>query len=303
MGSPLEGSGRGVYPVGSSSGQLGRGVYPVRPCNNPVPMDEILTRLARHGLWIVFGNVFLEQIGAPIPALPTLIVAGALAADGRIGLVPLLAAAMSASILADTIWYLIGRWQGHRVLRLVCKVSLSPDSCVRRTEDLFERRGMLSLVFAKFIPGYNTVAPPLAGAMGTSLPTFLLWGGLGGLLWIVFALTLGWVFHGAVDRALAWLSTLGLWAAIVVGAALALLIGFKAWERRRLRRLLALARITVDELRDRIDSGEAPVIVDVRTRRAHGAGHIPGALRMALEEMDEKLSDLPRDREVVLYCT
>lgn len=266
-------------------------------------MDPFLAKVARHGLWIVFGNVFLEQIGAPIPALPTLIVAGALAADGRIGLVPLLAAALSASILADTVWYLIGRWQGRRVLRLVCRISLSPDSCVRRTEDLFERRGMLSLVFAKFIPGYNTVAPPLAGAMGTTLPAFLLWGGLGGLLWIAFALTLGWVFHGAVDRALAWLQRLGLWAAIVLGAALALLIAFKAWERRRLRRLLDLARISVHELREKIDRGEAPVIVDVRTQRAQRAGHIPGALRMALEELDEKLSELPRDREVVLYCT
>ena len=266
-------------------------------------MNEILTQFARHGLWIVFGNVFLEQIGVPIPALPTLIVAGALAADGTIGLLPLLGAAMAGSILADTAWFLIGRWQGHRVLRLVCRISLSPDSCVRRTEDLFERRGMLSLVFAKFIPGYNTVAPPLAGAMGTSLPAFLLWGGLGGLLWIVLAVTLGWVFHGAVDRALAWLQTLGLWAAAVVGAVLALVIAFKAWERRRLRRMLDLARISVHELRDRIDRGEAPLIVDIRTRKAHLAGHIPGALRMALEELDEKLTHLPRDREVILYCT
>lgn len=266
-------------------------------------MDEILARLARHGLWIVFGNVFLEQVGAPIPALPTLIVSGALAADGRIGLLPLLGAAMAGSILADTVWFLIGRWQGHRVLRLVCRISLSPDSCVRRTEDLFERRGMLSLLFAKFIPGYNTVAPPLAGAMGTSLPAFIFWDGLGGLLWIGLAVTLGWVFHGAVDRALAWLQTMGIWAAVVVGAVLALVIAVKAWERRRLRRILDLARISVDELRDLMDRGEAPVIVDVRTRKAHLSGHIPGALRMALEELDDKLDHLPRDREVVLYCT
>ena len=266
-------------------------------------MNEILARLARHGLWIVFGNVFLEQVGAPIPALPTLIVSGALAADGRIGLLPLLAAAMAGSILADTIWFLIGRWQGRRVLRLVCRISLSPDSCVRRTEDLFERRGMLSLLFAKFIPGYNTVAPPLAGAMGTSLPAFIFWDGLGGLLWIGLAVTLGWVFHGAVDRALAWLEKMGLWAAVVVAVVLALVIAYKLWERRRLRRTLDLARITVHELRDLMDRDEAPVIVDVRTERAHQGGHIPGALRMALEELDDKLTHLTRDREIVLYCT
>jgi hypothetical protein len=189
------------------------------------------------------------------------------------------------------------------VLRLVCKISLSPDSCVRRTEDLFERHGMLSLLFAKFVPGYNTVAPPLAGAMGTSLAAFVFWDGLGGLLWIGLAVTLGWVFHGAVDRALAWLQTLGIWAAVVVAALLALVIAYKAWERRRLRRALDLARISVHELRNLMDRGESPVIVDVRTRQSHLSGHIPGALRMALEELDERLSNLPRNREIVLYCT
>jgi membrane protein DedA with SNARE-associated domain len=266
-------------------------------------MNEILARLARHGLWIVFGNVFLEQVGAPLPALPTLIVSGALAANGRLPLLPLLGAALAGSILADTVWFLIGRWQGHRVLRLVCRISLSPDSCVRRTEDLFERRGMLSLLFAKFVPGYNTVAPPLAGAMGTSLAAFVFWDGLGGLLWIGLAVALGWAFHGAVDRALVWLQTLGLWAALVVGIVLALVIAYKVWERRRLRRVLDQARITVHELRELMDRGAAPVIVDVRTERAHQGGHIPGALRIALEELDDRLHHLPRDREVVLYCT
>lgn len=266
-------------------------------------MNEILARLARHGLWIVFGNVFLEQVGVPIPAMPTLIVSGALAARGRLPLLPLLAAALAGSILADTVWFLIGRWQGHRVLRLVCKISLSPDSCVRRTEDLFERRGMLSLLFAKFVPGYNTVAPPLAGAMGTSLAAFVFWDGLGSLLWIGLAVALGWAFHGTVGRALAWLQTLGLWAALVVGIVLALVIAYKVWERRRLRRALDLARISVEELRELMDSGQAPVIVDVRTRKAHLSGHIPGALRMALEDLDEKLDHLPREREIILYCT
>lgn len=154
-------------------------------------MNNLLHRLLQHGISLVFINVFLEQIGAPIPAVPTLIVAGALAATGRLPLLPLLGSALIASVLADTIWFLIGRWKGHKVLRLVCRISLSPDSCVRQTESLFERRGALSLLFAKFIPGFNTVAPPLAGAMGTSLPAFLLWDSLGSLLWIGAAVTVG----------------------------------------------------------------------------------------------------------------
>lgn len=265
-------------------------------------MDPLLARLAQHGIALVFANVFLEQIGVPIPALPTLIVAGSWAAEGRVGLVPLLAAALAGSILADTVWFLIGRWQGRRVLRLVCRISLSPDSCVRQTESLFERRGMLSLLFAKFVPGYNTVAPPLAGAMGTSLPSFLLWDGLGSLLWIGFGVTLGWIFRGTVERVLGYLETLGFWALLVVGAVLALVVIVKLWQRRRLRRYLDQARISVPELHLLLESGEPPVIVDVRSRSSHLAGCIPGALQMALEELDEKLKHLPRDGEVVLYC-
>jgi membrane protein DedA with SNARE-associated domain len=266
-------------------------------------MNTLLHRLLRHGISLVFANVFLEQIGAPIPAVPTLIVAGALAARGRLQLLPLLGAALIASLLADTVWYLIGRWKGHKVLRIVCRISLSPDSCVRQTESLFERRGMISLLFAKFIPGFNTVAPPLAGAMGTSLPAFVLWDGLGSLLWIGAGVTVGWIFHTAVGRALEYLETLGLWALILLAVGLALVIAVKYFQRRRLLRLLELARISVYELRGLIDRGEAPVIVDVRTQSRYQMGRIPGALRMSLEDLDEKLADLPRNREVILYCT
>jgi membrane protein DedA with SNARE-associated domain len=266
-------------------------------------MNTLLHRLLRHGISLVFANVFLEQIGAPIPALPTLIVAGALAARGRLQMLPLLGAALLAAVLADTVWFLVGRWKGHKVLRLVCQISLSPDSCVRQTESLFERRGTLSLLFAKFVPGYSTVAPPLAGAMGTSLPSFLLWDSLGSLLWIGSGVTVGWIFRTAVVRALDYLETLGFWALVVLAAGLALVIAIKYLQRRRLLRMLELARITVYELRNLIDRGEAPVIVDVRTHSRFQIGHIPGALRMTLEELDEKLADLPRERDIVLYCT
>jgi membrane protein DedA with SNARE-associated domain len=263
-------------------------------------MESLIADLVRYGLFIVFANVFLEQIGAPIPALPTLIVSGALAAQGQMSLPALLGVALVASVSADTIWYLLGRWQGHRVLKTVCRLSLSPDSCVRGTEDMFERIGMPSLLYAKFIPGYSTVAPPLAGATGRSLVAFLLWDGFGSLLWLGSGVLLGGIFHRAIDRVVGYLETLGFWALVVL-----LVIAVKWWQRKRFSRLLRLARISVADLKRMMDAGEAPAIVDVRNRSAHlhDPRRIPGALRVTFDEIDEKLAELPRDREVVLYCT
>lgn len=268
-------------------------------------MEQIVAYLIEHGPLVVFANVFLEQIGAPIPALPTLIVAGALVAQGRMDLAPLLAVALLGSVLADLVWFLIGRWQGHRVLKTVCRISLSPDSCVRGTEALFERAGLPSLLFAKFIPGYNTVAPPLAGAMGASLGAFLAWDTFGSLLWIGSGVALGLLFHRTVDRVIEYLETLGLWALAVLGLGLLLVVAFKWWQRWRVIRALRLARITVDELKALFDSGEPPLVVDVRTKGAHryDPRRIPGALHMTLDEIGEKVADLPREREIVLYCT
>lgn len=268
-------------------------------------MEEIVAYLIEYGLLVVFANVFLEQIGAPIPALPTLIVAGALVARGGMDLASLLAVALLGSVLADVVWFLIGRWQGHRVLKTVCRISLSPDSCVRGTEALFERAGLPSLLFAKFLPGYNTVAPPLAGAMGASLGAFLVWDAFGTLLWVGSGVVLGMLFHRTVDRAIDYLETLGLWALAVLGVVLVLAIAVKWWQRWRVMKILRLARIRVDELKALLDSGERPIIVDVRTKGAHryDPRRIPGALHMTLDEIDEKVANLPREREIVLYCT
>ena len=274
------------------------------PCDNTPAMHKLVTYLLRYGLAVVFGNVFLEQIGAPIPAFPTLIVAGALAQRGRMEIVPVLAVALVASLLADTIWFLIGRWQGHRVLRTVCRLSLSPDSCVRGTEDLFERAGMPSLLYAKFLPGYNTIAPPLAGAMNKTVASFLFWDGLGSLLWLSSGLLIGYVFHHAVNQVLHHLEDLGFWAGVIVAVVLALVILIKWWQRRRIRKILRLARISVDELKSLMDGGNAPTIVDVRNRSSHlhDPRRLPGALRMTIDEIDDRLGELPREREIVLYC-
>lgn len=268
-------------------------------------MDELIAQVGRYGLLLIFANVFLEQIGAPIPALPTLIIAGALVTRGEMEIVPLLLASIAGSVIADLFWFLLGRRKGYRILEIVCRVSLSPDSCVRQTETLFERTGMLSLLFAKFIPGYSTVAPPLAGALGTRLGPFLVWDALGSFLWGATGVALGALFHDAVEDAIGYLETLGFWALAVLGAGLFLVVAAKWWQRRRLFKILRLARISVTELHKLIEQGDPPVVVDVRTRTRNllDPRRIPGAVRMSIDELDEKLAELPRDREIVLYCT
>ncbi len=263
------------------------------------------TYVARHGLPLVFVNVLGEQLGLPIPAMPTLIVAGALAAERNFRASNALLIAVFASVLADSVWYLLGRRYGFRVLKTLCRVSLSPDSCVRQTTLLFEKWGMPSLLVAKFVPGFSTVAPPLAGAVGASLPAFLLFDSGGALLWAGAAIGVGMVFHRAVDRILAFLTSLGGWALVLLGGALLVFVAWKWWQRRRFYKFLRMARITVADVSTLMDAGEKPLVLDVRTDAARRADprRIPGARPMTFDRISENLRDLPLDRDIILYCT
>ena len=250
--------------------------------------------------------MLVEQIGIPVPALPTLLVAGSLARQGKLSLLTLLAAAVAASLAADAIWYFLGRRYGHRVLKTLCRVSLSPDSCVRQTEGIFEKWGMASVVLAKFITGFSTVAPPLAGAMGAKLPSFLFYDALGTVLWAGSGLVLGFIFHRAIADVLSFLEGLGTGAFYLLGAALLLFVLYKWWQRRRFYKALRMARISVEDLQRLIGEGETrPVILDVRTpaARQHDPRRIPGASTMSVDELDAKLPGIRPDVEVVLYCT
>jgi membrane protein DedA with SNARE-associated domain/rhodanese-related sulfurtransferase len=266
-------------------------------------MDELIAQFGRHGLAFIFANAAAERVGVPVPALPALFVAGALSASGLIRLLPLLLVAVATPLAVDLGWFLLGGWRGERVVRFICRIALSPEGCVRQTEALFARRGLASLLYSKFVPGYSIVVLPLAGAARVPFHLFLLWDGLGNLLWAGSAVGLGFLFHGAVGRIIVYLNRLGFWAVVIAGGALVLVVAMKWWERRRFYKLLRLARISVEELRRLIDSGQQPAIVDVRTTRSYAAQHIPGALRMTLEEVDRRLAALPRDGEIVLYCT
>ena len=268
-------------------------------------MQGLSQQLAAYGMPLVLVVSFAEQIGLPVPAIPVLVVAGALAADGRLDLAGAVALATAGALTADLAWFAVGRRHGHRVLNTVCRVSLSPDACVRRTEDLFERVGMPSLLLAKFLPGYSLVAPPLAGSVGTPLSAFLSWDLAGTLGWAGAAIGGGYLLHGAVDEALASIGRLGGWAVALVAFALALFVLVRWYRRIALDRLLRMARITAAELRALAVAGGEPLVLDVRgkTQQRLDPRRIPGARVVPLDELPGTLADLALDREIVLYCT
>jgi len=257
-----------------------------------------------YGLALVFANMLLERAGLPLPAMPLMLVCGALVGDGELAVGPLFGVVLVACTIGDTFWYLAGRIYGRRIMRLLCRVSLSPDSCVRRTEGRFERWGKVTLVLAKFVPGLSMVARPLAGAMRLSLGSFELLNGVGSAVWIGATIGAGVLFHAQISSLLERLRDLGSLAGAVVGVLLAGYIGYKWWERRRFSNMLRMARISVDELRRRLDGDDIPVVVDVRSAlgRSQDRHCIPGALEISVDEVPGRLGDLPPEREVVLYC-
>jgi membrane protein DedA with SNARE-associated domain len=253
-------------------------------------MNELVDVLVRYGYLVVFGWVFAEQIGLPIPAMPVLLAAGAMAGTGRLSFVLVLVLAGIASLVSDVIWYWIGRLGGGRVLGFLCRISLEPDSCVRRTEETFSRRGARSLLIAKFVPGYSTAAPPLAGIVRMRFARF-----------VVF----GWLFSQQLELVASYAMRLGGWLVALLAAAFAAYIAWKYIARQRFLRRIRIARITPEELKAKLDGGEDVMVVDVRHRVEFESepAIIPGALHLMIEELEARQHEVPRDRDIVLYCT
>ena len=269
-------------------------------------MQLLLTLVEQYGLWLVFANVFALQLGVPAPAYPTLIVVGAVTARGDITVPQVIAVATSASLIADFIWYAAGNRHGRRVLRLMCRLSLSPDSCVRQTENIYERWGAPSLMVAKFVPGFAAVATSMAGLVRTSLWRFALFDTIGAVLWSGVAVGLGWIFRDAVNDVIAVLNQAGHWGLVALAAALALYLAVKIVRRQQLIRSLRMARLSVEELSDLLANEEQPLIVDVRSLSHQQQGRIPGAVWIDSHAFDESLraSGLHErtGQEVIVYC-
>ncbi len=268
-------------------------------------MHETIEFLLKHGYALVFGWVLAEQLGLPVPALPMLLAAGALAGAGKLSLGWAILLALAASLAADLVWYEFGKRRGGKILALLCRISLEPESCVRRTEDAFQNHGSRSLLLAKFIPGLNTAAPPMAGMTGMSLSRFLLFDALGALLWAGSAVLVGYIFSGELERMAFVFSRLGDIAVALVLLLFAGYIGQKFLARRKFQRQLWMDRITPEELRSKIESGEPLAIVDLRHPLDFlpSPQLLPGAIRIAPEQIEQRHQEIPRDREIILYCT
>jgi len=266
-------------------------------------VEHLIALLQHYGLGFVFVNVLALQAGLPLPAYPTLIAAGALAATGGTAPWQLVAVGVLASIVADTGWYVAGRRFGLRILSTLCRVSLSQDSCVRQTESIFQRFGPASMLFAKFVPGFASVATALAGAIRLRYWTFVLFDAIGAGLWVGLGVGLGYLFRDAIGEVMATLSSLGKYGVALVIAAFVAWIAIKWWRRYLFARQLRMDRVSVDELKRMLDEKRVQALVDVRSAMTQAAtGRIPGALAIDMQKIEDAFRDVPVDGEVVLYC-
>ena len=268
-------------------------------------MGGAIELLIRYGYAVVFAAVFAEQIGLPFPSEPFLLAAGGLVGSGHLEAGLLLIGASIASLVGDTVWYWLGRAGGPRVLGWLCRLSLEPDSCVRRTQNMFATRGARALLFAKFVPGLSTVAPPVAGLVRMPLRTFLVFSWIGALLWAGAYVAVGWMFSSQLQAVATFIEELGSWALVLLVAVVGGYLGWKYIARQRFLRKIRIARIAPQELKAMLDQGADVTVVDVRDRTDFDAepAIIPGALHLTTEELEQRHREIPRERDIVLYCT
>ncbi|MDX6459520.1 MAG: hypothetical protein QOE55_3217 [Acidobacteriaceae bacterium] len=266
-------------------------------------MNETIEFLTTYGYTALFTCVLVEQLGIPVPATPVLIAAGAFAGLGKLNLLMALLLAVAASLIGDSLWYYLGKTRGMSVLRLLCKISLEQDACVRRTNSTYSKHGTRWLLFAKFIPGVSTIAPPMAGIYGVNPWRFIAMDSAGAGLWAGAFILAGWCFRGQTYAIAAYMDRLGKWMGLGVAGANAIYVLFKFIERKRVYRSLHIDRIAPLELKQRIESGEAIMIVDLRNAFEWREGRIPGSLTITDQELDAFIPTLPEAVMMILYCS
>jgi membrane protein DedA with SNARE-associated domain len=266
-------------------------------------IKEAIHFVEHDGYALLFLWVLAEQGALPIPSVPLLVAVGAVVRTGQLHAVAAIACCVAGALLADSVWFHFGRTRGKSVLRFLCRVSLEPDSCVRQTENAFLKYGLKTLLFAKFIPGLNAVAAPLAGDSGIGAARFLTVDAVGVVIWSGTYMGVGYIFSGQLELALSYIQRMGSsFLFLVIG----LIGGWILWkfiQRRRFLKQIETARITPEELHDRMDGGEAFYIVDLRGAIETDATSIPGAIRLSTAELAARSKEIPRDREIILYCS
>jgi membrane protein DedA with SNARE-associated domain/rhodanese-related sulfurtransferase len=270
-------------------------------------MDLLTDLFSRHGLVAVALAVLLEQLGAPLPSTPVLLLAGVESALREGFAARAFAVATASAMAANALWFWAGRRLGRRVLATLCRISISPDSCVRQNEASFARRGELTLVIAKFLPGLSILAPPLAGALGMPAARFLAWNLAGSALWAGVAVAAGRIFHEQIDALLRALSSLGSFALALAGVALLAYIGWRLWRRAQVKRELSrFERLAPTEAMALLSGGRQEIVfVDVRACSPDMplASWIPGARHLDLGALgDAALAGLPLSAEYITYC-
>jgi membrane protein DedA with SNARE-associated domain len=266
-------------------------------------MKETADFVIRHGYAVLFFWILAEQGAVPLPSVPLLLVCGALARDGHLSAGPILFFGVLPCLIADSAWFQLGRMRGAKILGFLCRMALEPDSCVRQTENGFLRYGVRFLLVSKFIPGMNAIAAPMAGSSRTGWGQFLLYDSVGAAIFISSWVTAGYLFRGQLEAIASLFGRAGSGFVLSVVVVTGGWIAWKYFQRRRFFRKLIIARIPVEELGRMLDAGEDVVVIDVRGALSAGDGSIPGAVRIPLNELSARNNEIPRDRDVVLFCT
>jgi membrane protein DedA with SNARE-associated domain len=257
----------------------------------------------RHGYALLFFWIFAEQGALPLPSIPLLLVCGALIRAGHLNSMLVLLSGGAACLIADGVWFQLGRSRGRKILGFLCRVALEPDSCVRQTENGFARYGVRFLLVSKFIPGMNALAGPLAGSSGVSWPRFLLFDIAGAILWIASWGAVGFIFSEQLDAVGHLIGQAGFRLALFIAVLVGGWIGWKYFKRHRFLRRLEKARITAGELDRMLRDGEEIFVIDVRGHGLPDNESIEGAVRIPLEDLASRRKEIPRDRDIILFCT
>jgi membrane protein DedA with SNARE-associated domain/rhodanese-related sulfurtransferase len=274
----------------------------IRAANSGVSdMHDIPTLIHDYGVLVVFAAVLVEGIGVPVPSFAVVVLAASVLDHAHLGSIFL--AAFIAGLLTDLAWYWAGHRLGYKLLRTLCRVSLSTDSCVQRTESVFLRWGLSSLLVARFLPGYSLVAQPLAGALRQPFVPFLFYDLVGMVVWCVAGIVLGAVFSSAVGDVLNFLDRFGTYGTLALLFAFFAYIAYRWYRRQAVIKQLRMDRISAIELRRLIQEGSQPVILDIRPDGARAReGIIPGSIYvnpMAIEKLETTILSA---HEIVIYC-
>src|SRR5215831_9813382 len=270
-------------------------------------MGNLLILIEHHGYWVVFFVVLAEALGAPVPAALALVAGGAAAASGTLRGPGVFLVAVTAILLGDSLIFLLGRRMGPRLLSFLCVLSISPETCILRSAELFYKRGRKTLLIAKFIPGINALAPPLAGSMRMPVEQFLLLDLAGASLYAFSYSALGYVFHRLVAAIERWFATAGRVFSAGIALAIITYIVYRIWLYRKNRIYRVVPRVRVKDVSQRLESSDASKIL-IADVRSHGyydsaAVRIKGAIRLEPNTISTEANQLPRDKDLFLYCT